>query len=190
MVKFTIPLNPITKKNSQRVIPNKGRYIPVPSKQFSEYQKQCEGYMPKVDTPISDYVNIKALYYLGARRKTDLTNLNEALHDVLVHYQVIEDDNNLCVGATDGSRVLYDKDNPRTEVEITVLEEEQAWKPKSQTKSRKMGSTVKSEQKTGSEMFKNYLQEIGITTKEFVALPKRQRQFIIDNFKANSGYQR
>ena len=52
----------------------------------------------------------------------DLVNLEEALCDLLVAYGVIEDDNCRIVASMDGSRVSYDKDNPRTEVEITKIE--------------------------------------------------------------------
>ena len=50
------------------------------------------------------------------------SNLEEALLDVLVRYCVIDDDNAEIVAAMDGSRVLYDKANPRTEVIIEYLE--------------------------------------------------------------------
>ena len=53
-----------------------------------------------------------------------MTNLQQGLNDILVKYGVIEDDNNRIVASMDGSRVKYDKDNPRTEVEITPYEEE------------------------------------------------------------------
>jgi Holliday junction resolvase RusA-like endonuclease len=59
---------------------------------------------------------------MDMRRKCDLTNLNEALHDILVKCGVLKDDNSKIVAATDGSRVLYDKQNPRTEVYIEPLE--------------------------------------------------------------------
>ena len=67
-----------------------------------------------------DYpVNVKAIYYMPTRRVVDITNLHSALHDVLVKAGVLQDDNSRIVVSTDGSRVRYDKDNPRTEVEIT-----------------------------------------------------------------------
>lgn len=127
MIKFTIPLNPVTKKNKPTPIftgdkcpvCNRGRRLVIlPSKAYQNYEKECKKHMPKVET-IGKAVNVKALYYMKTRRRVDLTNLNEALHDVLVKYGVLEDDNNLIVASTDGSKVLYDKENPRTEVEIT-----------------------------------------------------------------------
>ena len=72
-------------------------------------------------------MNIRALYFMPARRKVDITNLESALMDVLVKYGVIADDNCRIVVSTDGSRVMYDKENPRTEVTITKSKEELPW---------------------------------------------------------------
>ena len=41
---------------------------------------------------------------------------------MLVKYGVLKDDNSEIITSHDGSRVLYDKDNPRTEVTIRFLE--------------------------------------------------------------------
>ena len=56
------------------------------------------------------------------KRRVDLTNLLEAIDDVLVKYGVLKDDNSEIITSHDGSRVLYDKDRPRTEVVIKFLE--------------------------------------------------------------------
>ena len=117
---FVIELPPVTKKNSQRMVSRGGRVIPIPSKAYSEYEKAAGWYLKPlgIDYP----VNIKALYYMQTRRRVDKTNLESALCDVLVRHGVIADDNCRIVAATDGSRVLYDKDNPRTEIYITRME--------------------------------------------------------------------
>jgi Holliday junction resolvase RusA-like endonuclease len=73
--------------------------------------------MPRVE-PISEPVNVKAVFYMPTKRRVDLVNLQEALLDVLVKEQVIVDDNCKIVYSMDGSYVDYDKENPRTEVEI------------------------------------------------------------------------
>lgn len=117
---FVIMLAPVTKKNSQRMVSRGGRVIPIPSKAYSEYEKAAGWYLKPlgIDYP----VNIKALYYMPTHRRVDKTNLESALCDVLVRHGVIADDNCQIVAATDGSRVLYDKDNPRTEIYITRME--------------------------------------------------------------------
>lgn len=123
--KFTIPLEPRTKKNSIRILKNRktGKQFVAPSKAFEEYQRECGWFITTPEKSINEPVNVKALYYMGTHRKVDLINLHSALHDILVHYGVVVDDNSKIIAATDGSRVLYDKDNPRTEVVITSMEE-------------------------------------------------------------------
>ena len=72
-----------------------------------------------------DYpVNVKALFYMPTRRACDLTNMLEALDDVLVDAGVVTDDNCNVVAGHDGSRVLYDKAHPHTVVTITGIEGE------------------------------------------------------------------
>ena len=120
--KFTIPLRPITKKNSQRIVKdNSGHVRIIPSSAYVKYEKQCEAYMPHIDT-IESRINVMAVYYMPNNRRVDLTNLHEALHDILVHYKVIKDDNCKIIVSTDGSYVDVDKWHPRTEVTITELE--------------------------------------------------------------------
>lgn len=121
-IKFTIPLKPITKKNSQQIVHNKrtGRPLIVPSKQYKQYEKDCGHFIPCRRLRISYPVNLQAVYYMPTRRRVDLINLHEALQDILVKYDVLEDDNFQIIASTDGSRVEIDKENPRTEVEITA----------------------------------------------------------------------
>lgn len=120
-MEFTIPIAPRTKKNGMRIVIIKGHPRILPSKNFIKYQEDCKEYIPEL--LIAHKVNVKALYYMDSRRRVDLCNLHEALHDVLVHYGCLIDDNSNIIVSTDGSRVLYDKDHPRTEVTIERIEE-------------------------------------------------------------------
>lgn len=125
---FTILGNPITKKNSQRIIKVKLKngkcfHKIMPSKAFEKYEKECKPHMPKVNEPISVPVNLKCIYYMKAKRAVDLLNLLEGTADILVDYGILADDNRDIVYSTDGSKVLYDKENPRVEVGITALKE-------------------------------------------------------------------
>ena len=121
-VKFIIRLKPITKKNSQRLIKSRdGRIIPIPSKAYTTYEKQAGWFLKPLG--IAEAVNIKCLFYMPTRRRVDLVNLLEAVDDTLVKYNVIVDDEYRIVAGHDGSRVLYDKDNPRTEITITPIED-------------------------------------------------------------------
>lgn len=119
LLRFTIRLCPVTKKNSQRIVVNKKTGVPMilPSEKYVQYEKDAHWFMPRVE-PISEPVNVKAVFYMPTKRRVDLVNLQEALLDVLVKEQVIVDDNCKIVYSMDGSYVDYDKENPRTEVEI------------------------------------------------------------------------
>lgn len=114
--KFSILVEPRTKKNSQQIIVAGGRPMIIPSKAYKEFESEALWYVPRltIDYP----VNIKALFYMKTKRKVDLTNLLEALDDVLVKAECVMDDNFHIIQGHDFSRVLYDKDNPRIEVEI------------------------------------------------------------------------
>lgn len=122
-MKITIPIPPRTKKNSMQIIRVKNRQVIIPSKLYKEYEAECKWYLPPLKEPINYPVNVMCLYYMPTRRRVDLNNLLEATTDVLVKYGIIEDDNYHIVASHDGSRVFYDKENPRTEIIITRLEE-------------------------------------------------------------------
>lgn len=124
-IKITIPLNPVTKKNSQQILINRatGRPFVMPSPNYKQYEKDASFFMPK-DLNIDYGVNIKCLFYMKTKRKVDLTNLLEAIDDVMVKCNVLKDDNYTIIKAHDGSRVYYDKENPRTEIEIELFKEE------------------------------------------------------------------
>lgn len=122
MIKFTIPVVPRTKKNSQRILRNQktGRPFVMQSAQYIEYEKACllsisARYRVKIDYP----VNLCATFFMPSKRRVDLVNLLEALQDALVKANVLADDNSKIVKSVDGSRVLYDKEHPRTEVIIS-----------------------------------------------------------------------
>ena len=123
MIQFTIPLAPISKKNSQQILRNSrtGKPFIVPSKKYREYEEAAGWFLPKVST-IDTAVNVKCLFYMPTRRRCDLTNMLEAVDDLLVKHGVLADDNFTVVESHDGSRVLYDKEHPRTEVTITPSE--------------------------------------------------------------------
>ena len=90
----------------------------IQSKVYKQYEKDCLTLIRAPREPLNCELIVKATYYRGTRHRVDITNLNAALHDILVKARVLEDDNYKIVIGTDGSRVFYDKDNPRTEVEI------------------------------------------------------------------------
>ena len=91
----------------------------IPSKEYKEYEKTCFRYITDEDRKGIDYpVNVKCEFYMGTHRKTDLTNLLQAIDDILVRAGVLKDDNYTIIQSHDGSRVRYDKECPRTVVTI------------------------------------------------------------------------
>lgn len=124
-MKIIIPIAPRTKKNSMMIVinPKTKRPFLMPSKLYRDYEKECGRYIQKMDNPIDYPVNVKCVYYMPTKRKVDLTNLMEASHDMLVHYGVLSDDNSNIIVSVDGSRVYYDKENPRCEIEIEKKDE-------------------------------------------------------------------
>lgn len=119
-ISLTIQGAPVTKKNSQRILLTKnGRPFIAPSKQYQKYEKVATAQIPTpLRKAISDPVNIRYLFFMPTKRRVDLSNLIEAVDDILVKAGVLEDDNYKIVQSHDGSRVLHDKENPRTEITI------------------------------------------------------------------------
>ena len=123
-ITYIIPMPPITKKNSQQILTNRktGQPFIMPSRQYKEYETAAAlPLIPRPPRPIECELNVKCLFYMPTRRKTDLTNLLEAVDDILVHAGIIADDNYTIIASHDGSRVLYDKHRPRTEITITRM---------------------------------------------------------------------
>lgn len=119
---YTIPLPPVTKKNSQRILVNRatGRPFVAQSGQYKAYERAALQYLRlRPEKPVDAPVNLKAVFYMPTRRRVDLVNLLESVCDILVRAGILADDNSNIVVSTDGSRVERDKARPRTEIEIT-----------------------------------------------------------------------
>ena len=122
-MQITIVGDPRTKKNSQQVVITGGRVRSLPSPAYRQYHEIALMQIPgRYRKQISFPVNVKCVYYMGTRRRVDLVNLLEATCDILTDAGVIEDDNSRIVVSHDGSRVDYDKDTPRVEIEITEVD--------------------------------------------------------------------
>ena len=125
---LTLYGNPVTKKNSQRILykfTKFGRKTPfiAPSKTYVDYETDCLRQIKRPHRPISARVNVSCVYYMKTARRVDLANLIEATTDILVKAHVLEDDNSKIVAAHDGSRVELDRKQPRVEIEIEEMEE-------------------------------------------------------------------
>ena len=131
-MKIVISEPPKSKKNSMQIIKLGNRWAVTQSKQYKEYEKACGKYLGDWKGEPIDYpCEVRCIYYMPSRRRVDMTNLMAATHDVLVKYGILEDDNRDIICSVDGSRVFYDKENPRTEIEITPYKGEyDIWKSK------------------------------------------------------------
>ena len=129
-MKIVITEPPKSKKNSMQIVKFGNRYTLVQSKAYREYEKACGKYFYGWNAEPIDYpCTVKCTYYMPTRRRVDITNLMAATHDILTKYGVLADDNRDIVCSVDGSRVYYDKQRPRTEIEITPYAGEyEVWK--------------------------------------------------------------
>lgn len=143
-IRILIPLQPYTKKNSQEIYfrtkaaeNDTVKKVPFvsPSKQYKRYEQDCRLFMQPLG--IGYPVNVQAHFYMPSLRRVDLTNLNEALHDALVRNGLLSEDNCRVIVSSDGSRVFYDKENPRTEVIITRTEPSFPESPQKGSRKRK-----------------------------------------------------
>lgn len=124
MISITIPLTPVSKKNSQRIVIVRGRPMIIPSKVYKDYEKAAVALLRQQYSgePIDTEVNVAMVFYMPTHRRVDLVNLQEACLDVLVTAGVLRDDNSKIVVCMDESYVTYDKKNPRTEITITEVD--------------------------------------------------------------------
>lgn len=132
MLCYKIPGRPVTKKNSMQMVknPKTGKMFPIPSKQYKEYEKEAgKHFRPKPVEPVDFPVNVTALYFLSRNKDgsipksiPDLTNLLEATDDLLVHYEIVADDNATIVAGHDGSRVYFVSGEPYTRIIIRPID--------------------------------------------------------------------
>lgn len=121
-MRFTLTGKPITKKNHQRIVNAGGRMRIIQAEAYLKYRDACKWQINVLrmnSMRIASPVNLKCVYYMPTRHRVDLVNLLEATCDILVDAGVLSDDNCKIIVSHDGSRVLYDKDRPRVEIEIT-----------------------------------------------------------------------
>lgn len=128
-LRYTILGDPRTKKNHPQIA-GKGKRCPVCRKFETQWVRQGQAHdeykksalpqlTPVPERPIDTPVHIKCLFYMETHRRVDGLNLEAAVDDLLVEAGILADDNSQIVISHDGSRVFYDKHNPRTEITIT-----------------------------------------------------------------------
>lgn len=117
-ISFTVTGAPRTKKNHGERWRPKGsnRVLTVPSKAWREWAQFAviENMVPFQDyESVQIEVNCRALFYRDACRG-DAVGYYQGLADLLEKRGVVQDDK--LVVSWDGSRLLIDRENPRTEV--------------------------------------------------------------------------
>lgn len=125
-INITIPLLARPKKNSQQILKNHktGKYFISQSETYKNFERECGYFLLKYKgRHISLPVNVKCLFYISDRIKRDLTNLENAIADILVKYDVLADDNYNILQSWDGSRIIYEKGREEIQIEITQAEE-------------------------------------------------------------------
>ena len=115
-----VPLNPKAKKNNQKIVYNQRTHKPMVMQGdvYKQYEKDCAWFLKAPAEPIDYPVNVRCVFYRDSARRCDLTNLLEAIDDILVKYKILADDNFNIIASHDGSRVFVDRMNPRTEITI------------------------------------------------------------------------
>lgn len=125
MIKIEIPLLCRSKKNSQQIFVNKrtNKRFVTQSDIYKQFEHDCFYFMPRLKEPINKPVNLKCTFIVPDKRKRDLTNLENAIADILVHYKILEDDNYNIIQSWDGSRIIYEKGKEKTIIEIDEVKD-------------------------------------------------------------------
>lgn len=123
MIKLILPGSIRIKKNSRRIFGAGRKKINIPSKAYEEWERTARlitcTYMRGVK-PVRGNIHAKALiYYKGPR--PDLSGAMESIGDCLEGF-VWKNDKQIV--SWDGTRLIHDKNNPRTEVEVEILKED------------------------------------------------------------------
>lgn len=122
-----IPLLCRSKKNSQEIIYNKNTKRPmiIQSKLYRNFERECWPYLVKYRLKINEPINLKCVFIVTDKKRRDISNLINAIQDILVKYEVLADDNYNIIKSLDGTRILY-KPNEEAKIiiEITKYKEE------------------------------------------------------------------
>lgn len=121
---LTILGPPVTKSNHQKIIQVRGRPMVIQSAPYRKWEKsaleQLARLLPLAPATAAP-VSLKAIFY-RERRTGDLGNYLKALCDVIERAGLIENDR--LIHSFDGSRLAWDKTNPRVEFEVMPMPDE------------------------------------------------------------------
>ena len=124
--KYTISGPPVIKKNSRQIQKNFRTGKPFIGKNDRLKNAEKHAVMELISqrnargaSSISSFVNAKFSFYLPTKRLPDLSNLYQLGEDAMQKAGILEDDK--LIAGHDGSRRYYDKENPRTEIELSDI---------------------------------------------------------------------
>ena len=134
LAQYTIALDPRTKKNHMTIAgtgpkcPKCGKRQRLFVRQGSQNTKfsfdAARFLHPKPQEPLEGELHIIYHLFMQTRRRVDDLNLYASIDDILVTEGIIKDDSIKYIRSRDGSRVSYDKENPRAEIYIFQYEKE------------------------------------------------------------------
>jgi hypothetical protein len=134
LAQYVINLDPRTKKNHM-TIAGTGPKCPKCGKRQRQFVRQGSAntkfsfdaarfLFPKPAEPLEGELHIVYRLYMQTRRRVDDLNLYASIDDLLVSSGIIKDDCIKIIRCRDGSRVDYDKENPRAEIYIFKYQKE------------------------------------------------------------------
>ena len=125
ILKIELPILCRSKKNSQRIIINSRTRKPmiIQSQEYLNFERECAYFLKRYKTNIDYSVNVKCTFIVPDKRRRDLTNLENAIADILVKYEILKDDNYNIIQSWDGSRIIYKKGIEKIIIEINKAEE-------------------------------------------------------------------
>lgn len=118
---YVIPGQPRVKKNGQKVAVRKGKPVKYNTQAYKDWHATAAKYLmgqPRPAEPISTPLLLVCKFFMQTKGRVDLSALYEGIQDLLVEMHILADDWMHVVVGHDGSRVYYDKNNPRIEVEL------------------------------------------------------------------------
>ena len=110
-MKIIIPGNPISVNHYTANTKFGRKYL---TKKAKEYQKVVKESSKHITEPFTGDVQVKVIYYFGDKRRRDLLNYDKVWADSFEGIVYLDDKQ--IIKATLEKK--YDKENPRTEVEI------------------------------------------------------------------------
>jgi hypothetical protein len=120
MYNLILPLPIPSKKNSKRIIINRGRPRILSSKEYIDWENSMFYYLlkEKITNLHLESVHIELRFYPKDKKQFDMSNKVESIFDLLVRYKTLVDDNFKIIKSYNVVFVDYDKINPRVEVDI------------------------------------------------------------------------